>query len=133
MKLIGVTRYEWYDLDYYKKYFPEKDIYENNFDYGLAINTEFKKFNLNFELVGRKSVSELLAGTDANGNQLYRKEEQTDLQYLGTFNYNLTDQMVLSYTLGNRFEPILNLTNSLVSTLNFGFGTPTKSNLNSLK
>ncbi|MBR8535429.1 hypothetical protein KDU71_07640 [Carboxylicivirga sediminis] len=131
LKLIGVFRYEWYHVDYYKYYFPGNDVYEHNFDYGLAINSEIKRFSFNFEFVGRSSNSEEFAGMDENGNELYRKINNSDIQYLGSFNYNLYDQVVLSYTIGNRFEPLLNSRNTLVSTLtlNFGFGAPDKETL----
>jgi hypothetical protein len=130
--LMGVLRYEWYDLDYYKKYFPSNQIYENNFDYGLAISAGLNKLSFQFEVVGRKSNSEIPAGTDSNGNNLFTKEQQSDLQYIGSLNYNISDQIILTYNLGNRFEPIQNPNNTLVSslTLNFGFGSPTKNNLN---
>ena len=132
LKIMGVIRYEWYNLDYYKEYFPENVIYENNIDYGISVSGEFKKFSIQFETVGRKSNSEIPSGTDNEGNELFRKEENTDFQYVGSFNYNLSEQITLTYRLGNRFESIINPNNTLVSlfTLNFGFGTPTKEDLN---
>jgi hypothetical protein len=131
LKFLGVLRYEWYSLDYYKKYFPTNTVYSNNIDYGLAVSLEFQKFSLQFELVGRSSNSEIPAGTDSEGNELFRKEKDNDLQYIGTFSYNLMKQVVLTYSLGNRFDPIQNPTSTLVSqlSLNFGFGTPTKEDL----
>lgn len=135
LKVLGVFRYEWYNTNYFKLYFPETKIYKNNFDYGLAISTIFQNFSLQFEMVGRYSSTEIPAGTDVEGNELYRKEDNSDFQYLIIFNYNLTDQIVISYNLGNRFEPIQNPTNTLVSTLslNFGFGAPEKADINVTK
>lgn len=131
LKMIGVLRYEWYNLDYYKKYFPKNKIYQNNTDFGLSISTEFNKFSFQFEIVGRNSNSEITAGTDSDGNELYRKERQSDFQYIGTFNYNLTDQIIISYNFGNHFDPIQNKNNTLVSmlSLNFGFGTPNRDDI----
>jgi hypothetical protein len=128
LKCMGVLRYGWYDTDYYKKYFSQVDVYQHTIDYGLAVSAEFKSFSFQFELVGRNSSTEIQAGTDAEGHELYRKENTSDVQYLGSFNYNLTDQIVVSYSLGKRFEPIQNPNNTLISqlTLNFGFGAPTK-------
>lgn len=135
LKVMGVLRYEWYNQSYYKKYFTDIEIYENNLDYGLSVATEFQKFSLNFELVGRNSNSEIPAGTDQEGNELFRKKDKFDVQYLGSFNYNLTDQIILSYSLGKRFEPILDPTHTLVSllALNFGFGAPTKNDIDFTK
>lgn len=122
LKVSLVARYEWYNLHYYKKYFDNVTMYENNFDLGVAATGEWGKFSLSFEGVSRKSNSEIPAGFDAAGNELYRKEQKSDLQYTGTFSYNLSDQVVLSYTLGNRFEPILNPTETLISLLSMSFG-----------
>lgn len=131
LKVMAVIRYEWYNSGYYKEYFIDSKIFENNIDYGLSVAAEFKKFSLNFEMVGRYSNSEIPAGTDAEGNELYRKDQKSDFQYIGSFSYNLTDQIILSYSIGNRFEPIQNPNNTLVSvlSLNLGFGAPTKSDL----
>ena len=131
LKVMCAIRYEWYNLEYYKKYFPKNVIYENNTDYGLAVSGEFKKFSIQFEAVGRNSNSEIPAGTDNEGNELFRKEQNKDFQYIGSFNYNLRDQIVMTYSLGNRFKPIQNPNNTIVSllTLNFGFGSPTKADL----
>jgi len=131
LKIMGVFRYEWYNPKYFREFFPKTLTYNNNTDYGLAVSTEFKKFSFQFEAVGRNSNAEIPAGIDDQGNELFRKKQNSDFQYIGSFNYNLTDQVVLSYNLGNRFEPIQNPENTLVSllTLNFGFGAPTKNDL----
>ncbi len=127
LKLLGVFRYEWYNIDYYRNYFPQSEFYENNVDYGLAVAGVFEKFLLQFELVGRSSNSEIPAGVDGSGNELYTKKSNSDIQYAGTFSYLLNDQIALTYTIGKRFDPVLNPDNTLVSllSLNFGFGGAT--------
>lgn len=131
LTVLGVLRYEWYNLNYYNKYFPALNNNKENMDFGLAASAQFNKFSFQVEIVGRYSYSEIRAGTDTNGYELYRKEYKSDLQYIGSFNYNLTDQIVLTYSIGNRFEPLLNPNNTLVSNLaiNFGFGAPTKNDI----
>jgi hypothetical protein len=131
LKAMLVIRYEWYNTEYYKKYFPNIKIYENNVDIGGSFSTEFKKYLLSFEMVGRSSKSIIPAGLDSEGNELYRKEQKSDFQYIGSFSYYLNDQVVLSYSLGNRFQPVLNFKNTLASilTLSFGFGSPTKNDI----
>lgn len=126
LKVLGVLRYEWYNDLYYERYFPENTVFQNNLDYGLSIASQFKRFALQFELVGRSSTAETQVTTDELGNALFRKESNSDLQYMGTFSYNLTDQIVLTYTLGSRFKTIIDPQNTLVSllALNFGFGAP---------
>lgn len=135
LKLMAILRYQWYNLDYYKQYFADNETFSNNFDYGIAIETQFNKFSLQFELIGQSSSSLIPAGKDDDGNELYKRDSKSDVQYLGSFNYNLTKQAVISYSLGNRFEPIANPNNTLVSTLtlNLGFGSPTTDDIDLLK
>lgn len=131
LKIMGVLRYEWYNTDYYRSYFPQSQFYENNVDYGLAVAGVFEKFMLQFELVGRSSNSEIPAGEDGDGNELFKKESNSDIQYVGTFSYLLTDDIALTYSLGKRFDPVLNPDNTLVSLLsiNFGFGGATSDDI----
>lgn len=131
LKVMGVIRLEWYNTGYFRTYFPGTNTNANSTDYGLAIAAELNKFSFQFEMVGRSSNSEIPAGTDDDGNQLFRKEQNSDFQYIASFSYNLTDQIVISYNLGNRFEPIQNPENTLVSilSLNLGFGSPTEDDL----
>ncbi len=126
LRVMGVLRYQWYNADYYKVYFPQSTIYKNNLDYGVAFSAEAKRFSVKLEIVGRSSNSEEVVGLDDEGNELYRKIQRKDTQYVGTFNFNITDQIMLSYSLGSRFEPIAAPLNTLVSmlSLNFGFGAP---------
>jgi hypothetical protein len=126
-KLMGVLRYEWYDTDYYTKYFPAAKNYKDNFDYGLAIAAELKRFSIQLEAVGRYNRTEIQAGTDTDGSKLYKKKTDHDFQCVGTFAYKINKQIALSYSLGSRFEPIINPGSTLVSllSLNLGFGGPT--------
>jgi hypothetical protein len=135
LKFAGVVRYEWYNLGYYEQYFEDNQVYTRNWDYGFAVAAEFNKFSLQFELVGRNSFSKIPEGENDNGDKLYRDESNSEVQYIGTFNYNISKQVVLSYNLGNRFDPILNPDNTLVSTLtlNLGFGSPTEQEIDLLK
>ncbi|MBI2419770.1 MAG: hypothetical protein HYV28_18050 [Ignavibacteriales bacterium] len=131
VKILGVLRYEQYNTDYYQKYFPTAKFYDNNIDYGVGGQLDFKKFSLQFEIVGRSSNTEIAAGVDALGRKLYTKETSSDIQYSGTFSYHLDDQITLSYNLGNLFKPAVNPNSTLLSMLsvNFGFGAPTKEDL----
>lgn len=133
LKAIGVLRYEWYNKKYFEKYFPDTQVYKNNFDYGLALLGEFKKFSIEFEATGRKSSSLSAAGTDGSGNTLYTKETASDFQYIGTFSYRLTEQIALSYQIGSSFKPIFTTNGTLISllSLNFGFGGPNTTDVTS--
>ena len=135
LKVLAVYRYEWYNIDYYKLYFPGSTVYQNNHDYGLSLAAEFKKCSVQAELVGRASNTEIPLGTDADGHKIYTKKRSNDVQYLVVANYRLTDQAVLTFNFGNQFNPVVNPKRTLVSTLsiNFGFGSPKKSSLNLAK
>ncbi|WP_034259238.1 hypothetical protein [Altibacter lentus] len=135
LQVLGVLRYEWYLDEFYDRYFPNTFTYQHTWDYGLSAVSEFKRLSLQFELVGRQRSATIPAGFDAMGNALFRKEKDNDLQYAGTIAYQLTDKIVLSYTLGSRFETILNPSETLISLLclNFGFGGPNMSDLELLK
>jgi hypothetical protein len=126
LKTTGVLRYEWYNKKYFENYFPDTKVYKNNFDYGFALLSQFKKFSIEFEATGRQSSSLLATGTDASGNTLYTKENASDFQYIGTFSYRLTEQIALTYQIGNSFKPVFSPNGTLVSLLsfNFGFGGP---------
>lgn len=131
LKVMGVLRYEKYKTNYFKQYFPNSEIYKNNIDYGVAISGDFSSFTLEFEAVGRNSNSLIPAGMDDSGNQLFRKDSKADFQAIGTFLYRLNEHIALTYSLGSRFEPIVNPENTLVSllSLNLGFGGPTKDDI----
>ncbi|KFF18203.1 hypothetical protein [Flavobacterium hydatis] len=133
LKATGVLRYEWYNKKYFENYFPDTNVYKNNFDYGLALSGQFKKFSLEFEATGRQSSSLLITSTDAAGNILYTKENTSDFQYIGTFSYRLTEQIALTYQIGSSFIPVFNHNGTLISllSLNFGFGGPNVTDLTS--
>ncbi len=135
LKAMAVYRYEWYNIDYYKLYFPGSTVFQNNHDYGFSLAAEFKRCSVQAELVGRSSSTEIPLGTDAAGNKIYTKKRSNDLQYLLVVNYRLTDQAILTFNFGNQFNPVMNPTRTLVSTLsvNFGFGSPKKSSLDLTK
>lgn len=125
-KAIGVLRWEWYNEDYFVRYFPLTDIYRNNFDYGLAAEGTFGKFSGRIEGVGRSQSTENMVGEDENGNSLYTKKSNSDLQYIATLSYRITPAIVLSYQFGSAFDPVFSTNGSLISilSLNFGFGGP---------
>ncbi|NND63236.1 MAG: hypothetical protein HKN48_08585 [Flavobacteriaceae bacterium] len=135
LKIAAVFRYEWYFRDFYTRYFPNQEVFENNIDYGLELESQFKRFSISFEAVGRSANSQIPAGTDVSGNELFRKDSDSDFQYIGTFSYNITESIIVSYSFGNRFETIENSGETLVSLLglNFGFGAPTSDDIDTAK
>jgi len=76
LKLLGVYRRDWYDTNYFGKFFPGTTHYQTNTDIGGGVAFEFKKFTLQGEAVHRKSYSEIVAGTDSQGGRLYIKRKK---------------------------------------------------------
>lgn len=132
LKATATLRYEHYYKDYFKKYFPDSNVYDNNIDYGISVSGNFKNFSIEFEATGRSSKSLNQVAEDDSGNSLYLKESFNDFQYIGTFSYRLTEQIAVSYQLGSAFKPVFNVNGgTLVSvlSLNFGFGGPDKNDI----
>jgi len=126
LKALLVYRYEWYQPEYYRNFFPTASVFRNNHDFGAAVTGEFSKCSIQLEVIGRSSNTLTPAATDAEGNTLYSLKQRNDLQYLLTLNYSVTDAITLTYTIGNKFDPLLASQSTLVSmlTLNLGFGSP---------
>ena len=131
LRILGVLRYERYDQDYYRQYFPNATIYENNIDIGIALSAEFEQFSIQFEAIGRNSNSKTPEGFNSQGDPLYSEKTDSDFQALGKFNYKINDKLTFTYTLGNSFEQIINENNTLVSlfSLNFGFNKQDPTNI----
>ncbi|MBI9035875.1 MAG: hypothetical protein JEZ03_15545 [Bacteroidales bacterium] len=131
IEVLGVMRYNYHNSNFYEKYFPQKVFNQHSFDYGLGLSIVYQKFSLLFEVEGRRSreVLESVSGADGIVNQRIRYD--SDLQYIGSFNYQLSDKLMLTYKLGKKFEPVINYDGTLISllSLNFGIGGPTKENI----
>lgn len=126
LNFSGVLRYSNYNLNFYDAYFQNHSVFSNNLDYGFGLSANFKLFNVQFELIGRNGFGFIKSGIDIDGEDLYKWKSSSDVQYLATFNYNINQSLVMTYTIGNRFDPIRNPESTFVSTLslNFGFGAP---------
>jgi hypothetical protein len=131
IEILGVLRYNWYNMNFYQQYFKNKETYEHNFDYGISLNLLFKKISLHFEAVGQYSNTIIDKTTDPSGIVTTRSKTKSDFQYVGTFSYQINKKLILSYSFGKQFQPVLNVNGTLISVvgLNFGFGGPTKDNL----
>jgi hypothetical protein len=123
---LAVFRYEWFQNEYYERYFPSADIYDHNLDVGVGGEVVFRKFSIQGECTWRSSRSLENAGLSPEGEVLYAKRSAGDFQGIATLSYRLTPQILLSYQFGQGFKPIFNPRETLVSllALNFGFGGP---------
>jgi hypothetical protein len=126
IEFIGVFRYFKYNLGFYEKYFPKQDVYDQSFDYGGKIALKWKKYTLEFEGVGRSSKTILSKETDQNGITITKSKMNSDFQYVLNFNYQISENIILSYNFGKQFEPMLNYKGNLISllSLNFALNSP---------
>lgn len=124
INFLGVFRYEFYNMDYYRQYFSSNKFYDNHYDLGIAISIEFGQFSFHCEAIRRLSNSDRKIGQDNQGRIIYVKDEISSYQYLGTFNYNITKGISVNYSFGKGYDPVLVDKNVLVSqlSLNMGFG-----------
>jgi hypothetical protein len=128
---MGVFRYNYYNQDFYDAYFTAYEYFERNFDYGLGIKLSLDKLSFIFEAVGRSSRTIFENSTDASGVTTIRQKDKTDFQYVGSFSYHLSNDIVITYNIGKKFEPVLSYKGNLISVLsmNFGFGGGTSDNI----
>ncbi|MBO6523258.1 MAG: hypothetical protein JJ971_05485 [Balneolaceae bacterium] len=131
LKILGVFRSTSYDLDYYKTYFPTQEVFQTSTDFGLAASGDFNRISFRLEFVSRNSETETPTSTNGGGTIQYSVSKKSDFQSIGTISYELSKDIILTYSLGERFDEVLS-NNNIVSllTLNVGFGGLTKSTLN---
>ena len=127
IELLCVFRYYNYNLDFYRKYIPAADAFKQTIDYGLRAAFKWKKYSLEFESIGRQGES--LISEEVEGDITVRKTKKfSDFQYIMNFNYQVSDDLILSYNFGKTFNPVLNYKGTLISllSLNFALNTPQK-------
>lgn len=131
LEFIGVLRYTGYNADFYKRYNAKDEYFSNNADYGLKLVLKWKRISLDFEAIGRRSVSILSQNTDLNGNTITVSKSRDDSQYIASVSYKIDENISISYNFGKQFEPVINYKGNLISVinLNFGFGAPTRNSV----
>lgn len=128
-EVLGVVRYLWYKSEYFRRYDVGFRSFDSNFDAGLRLVLKKEKFSLEGEAVQRWSSITLRESFDqATGETTTVSKSEVDFQYLVNLNYQLRDNLTLSYTFGKQLDPQLNLNigGDVVSllALNVGFGAP---------
>jgi len=131
IEFIGVLRYYKYNLDFYNKYSTNNNTFDNTVDYGARVALKWKKYTVEFEGVGRASKTIISEDKDNNGIVTTKTKQGSDFQYLLNFNYQLKDNMLLTYNFGKQFAQLVNNKGNLVSllTLSYAFNTPDKGDL----
>lgn len=130
IEILGVFRYYNYNLDFYEKFLGDMDVFEHSVDYGLQMALKWKKYSLSFEGIGRTAKTLLSEEVDDDGITTRRTRTEKDFQYLVNFNYQISDNLILTYNFGKEFDPILNYKGNVISLLSLNFAiNPPKSNI----
>lgn len=54
-------------------------MFSNNLDYGIGLSVNYKKFSLQFELIGKESFGFVKSGVDIDGEELYKWKNRSDV------------------------------------------------------
>ena len=127
IEFIGVIRYYNHNLDFYKEFLPNNNIYNYNWDLGLRLAFKKNKYSIELEGVYRTAQTLISEEIGEDGIKTRKTKSEDDFQYLINFNYHINDKVLLTYNYGKSFEPVLNYEGNLISllTLNFAINTPT--------
>jgi hypothetical protein len=123
---IGLVRYIINSEDFIKQYQPlNNNFVPGNFvDIGTRLVYDYNKFSVGIEYTYRFNKSK--ATVVINGNQSEQTVNNDTRKYLINMNYNITDNINLSYNFGKDFDNITPLKRGdLISglSINFGFGS----------
>lgn len=131
LEFLGVFRYNYYNADFYKRFDSQKEYFSSSLDYGAKILVKWKKISLDVEAVWRSSNVILSQTKDVNGNTYTLSKQKNDNQCIATLSYKIDDSITLTYHFGKQFQPVINYKGNLISVinLNFGFGAPTRKNI----
>lgn len=134
-ELLGIVRYLWSNDDFINTYQPvDSTIFEmgNFFDVGVRLNYSKDKFSMGLEYIYRqqrdKEMYTLITGEQKEFNVL-----KDDYKLVLNVNYQVTDAIVLNYSLGKNYNSF-GRSGNLISTfaINFGLGQLTKEGISKL-
>ncbi len=106
------------------KYSPSGENYNsgNIYDFGGRLVYKSDKFSLEFEYIYRINSSKIIKIID--GEEYSRNVDDNTGKYIINANYNITDDIVLSFNFGKNYDNIAGANGNLISglSINFGFG-----------
>lgn len=128
---IGLGRILINNDTYINKYQPVDGDFTtgNHYDLGLKIVYESNKLSLGIEYIYRLNTYKVTKIIE--GEEYQRTIDNNSTKYLININYNLSDDINLSYNLGKNFNSISPTQGDLISglSINFGFGSLKASDL----
>ena len=131
-EFIGLVRWINNNDEFINKYNPIDTLQFNAgevWDIGLRGILEFGKLSVEVEYIYRNNRNREFITVD--GNQFSRTVNDDTYKFLLNFNYNISDNLVLSYNIGRNYEVVNVNSGNLISglSLNFGFGGVKKDDL----
>ncbi|MCF8367832.1 MAG: hypothetical protein K9G76_02230 [Bacteroidales bacterium] len=127
IQYLILARYYRNDVDFFKQYLNNDSIvYSNSYDFGgKVVIWPSNKFTSEFEFIGR-SQSTILDQTIENGVKTTKTQNDFNFKWTLLFNYQINNNLVITYTFGKNFDPLLKLNGNIISALglNFGLGSP---------
>jgi hypothetical protein len=131
-EFIGLVRWINNDNDFMNKYNPVDTVQfqaGSVFDFGIRAVFEIKKFSAEIEYLYRLNQNK--ESVLVNGQEYSRTINDDTYKLVLNLNYNITDNIVLSYNLGKNFDMITNNHGNLITgfSINFGFGGADKDEL----
>ena len=121
---IGLGRILINNDNYINKYQPVDGNFTlgNHYDFGAKVIYESERFSLAFEYIYRVNTTD---NTMIIDGEEYKRASDKSSKYIVNLNYNLSDDINLSYNFGKNFDSISPTQGDLISglSINFGFGS----------
>jgi len=124
IQFIGLARILWNNDKFINNYSPADTTFKtgNIYDLGARIVYEIKRFSIEFEYIHRFNKNKITRTID--GEEYSKTVTNDSKKYVLNINYNISDNIILSYNIGKGYENIANTGGNLISglSLNLGFG-----------
>jgi hypothetical protein len=123
-EFVALTRIIKNNDDFINKYTPTDTSFKTGtiFDLGIKAAYDYKNFTIDLEYIHRFNRNKIIKIID--GYEYSRTENFDTHKFLLSINYNISDNLALSYNIGQGFDSAFNDGGNLISglSLNFGFG-----------
>jgi len=123
----ATARYFWYNDDFNKAFLPNGEGFSKSFDVGAKLNWTRPRFMLDAEFVHRWSQVIFQKNVDPETGEFdFSGRNEEENQLLLTFKYQITNNLLLSYTWGEQLRLQSTIDQNLVSllTITQSFGGP---------
>jgi len=123
-EFTGLARWLWNSPEFYEYYAPDSTDFNPGrfFDWGIRTDFKYKKFTAGVEYIYRLDRREDVIFFE--GQEYSRDINNDSYKFTLNINYNIKDNIVLSYNIGKGYGFVNSTRGNLISglTVNFGFG-----------